>query len=397
MICQITKKQLVYFCLITVCISFMPTNGEHNFANQTIETRAVWLNDYAFNSDNIRNDTINKIRTANLNTVFLIAPPIGGNKGWSDPNDFAVMLDVLSADGLSVHAWIANLYRLKGVAADFTNETEQIQQISWVKQLLTTYPKLDGIHFDYIRSKELETVNSTQMNAISDLIGQAKVEISNLFPDKFLTTAGWPLSGEIRASEDQLPQWYIDWFNEYETDSVNRWNKAGYNHDGYPTCFGVQQDPVDWIANEQLDYHISMEYCFDTDWWKGEVDIWNTFPEEVVEQTFMGLGWYSGVWQEETITQEQVATEIVNKIRYGRLNNISGFSIFELNEPENNDSLLIDALSGDSTAPFYTEATSAFKATIKDNGNLPNYTLIILIAIIGGFSAAIALASKRRK
>ncbi len=352
-----------------------------------VETRAVWLNDYAFNSIAARNATISKMQAANLNTVFLIAPPIEDNKGWSGKDDFAITLDALNKVGVSVHVWVANLYRRVGHIADFTNDTERSEQVDWAISLLNTYPQLDGIHFDYLRTEELEPVNETKMDAISELIRETKARMNSQVPDKFLTTAGWPLSGEIRTPQDELPEWYNEWFEEFEANPINRWAKEGYDYNGYPTCFGVQQDPVMWLSDMGLDFHISMEYCYETSWWKGEVDIWNTFPNDVVDRVFMGVGWYSGVWEDEDWTEQQVAEEIVKKIQYGREHSITGFSIFEFGEPNNNDDVLITTLSGDENAPFWNEAISAFD--FSEDWDDSDCSILLTIIIVGTISLVI--------
>ncbi|TXT57893.1 MAG: hypothetical protein BAJATHORv1_10601 [Candidatus Thorarchaeota archaeon] len=397
MVWSIPKRNTLFLILIMVSLcSSITSIEEYTLADQNIETRAVWLNHYAFNSDAKRNETLEKIRSANLNTVLMISPPIGDNNGWSEIEDFSEMLEELVEYDISVHAWIANLYRVKGQRADFSNTTEQSEQINWALEILRTYPKLDGVHFDYIRTENLDYVNATKMNAISSVIEHTKERIREEFPEKYLTTAGWSLSGEIRTPQDELPEWYLEWFNQYEDDPVNRWSKAAYSHNGHPTCFGVQQDPVIWLSQGELDFHISMEYCYETDWWTGEVDIWNTFPYEVVEHIFMGLGWYSGVWEEESYTEEMVATEIVNKIQYGRSHKITGFSIFELGEPYNNDSILISKLAGDENDPFWNKAISGFKAESHSPIDLFQEN-IFPIALIGIISLVVVYAIKRKR
>lgn len=355
------------------------TNGRESLFNEVkacnqIETRGVWLNDYAFNSAQRRVETLEKIESANLNTIFLIAPPIAGNNGWSEAEDFVPMLSNATAKGLSVHAWVANMYRVKGTRADFLLEEEREAQKDWALALLEKYTQLDGIHFDYIRYHDLETINASKMNAILETLLLAKNAIKNNYPEKYLTCAGFPLSGSIHQEDDEIPGWFIQWFNNSSHDSVNRWKKEGYNGEGVPLPFRVQQDPVTWLNQQALDFHISMEYTYSTSWWCGEVDIWNTFPGNPTNNLFMGLGWYSGVWEEEGLPLEDVAEEIVNKINYGREHNIQGFSIFELGEPGNNDSIIINALAGED-GPFKEAAIPIFQDTDEKTNKLTGFPL----------------------
>jgi hypothetical protein len=45
-------------------------------AAATCETRGVWLNPYAFENDAVRSTTLQNVRRANLNTLFVLVPPI---------------------------------------------------------------------------------------------------------------------------------------------------------------------------------------------------------------------------------------------------------------------------------------------------------------------------------
>ncbi|TXT59098.1 MAG: hypothetical protein BAJALOKI2v1_250004 [Promethearchaeota archaeon] len=316
------------------------------------EMRAVWLNDYAFNTEALRTEAVNKIKDANLNTVFLLAPPIDNNRGWSTPDDFRYMLALLKSENLTVYAWICNLYRREGILTDYTNASEREAQKNWTLALLKEYEQLDGIHFDYIRYQNLSVVNSTKLQAIKETLFLVKNAISIQFPDKVLSTASFPLSGEISRTEDDIPHWYDEWFNNPKNNDINRWNRSGYSYKGIPTPFRVQQDPKNWITQNVIDFTISMEYCYEDSWWKGEVDIWNSWLGSNISQVMMGLGYYSGIWQDPNLTPSAVAEAIVNKIHYGRANNITGFSIFEFGEPGTNDYILIDALTKGPNAPF---------------------------------------------
>jgi hypothetical protein len=365
-----------------------------------VETRAVWLNHYAFDNPEGRNETLRKIFSANFNTAFIIAPPIDGNNGWSNPSNFKAMITALTEQGVSVHIWIANLYRVQGELADFRLVAEQNAQRDWSLALLAEYPKVDGIHFDYIRYQEADIVSSEKMLGIFKTFSVTKKAISEQYPNKYLTCAGFPLSGAIATEEDEIPTWYTEWFNDLENDPVNRWKTEPYLWKGIPLPFRVQQDPVRWLNGSVLDFHVSMEYDYSTSWWCNEVDIWQTFLGDLINKVFMGLGWYSGVWDEEGITPEKTAEEIVNKINYGREHQIEGFSLFELGEPGNNDSIIIDALAGDENAPFWEETQSIFSYELEMKEKLFRRYLIITSISVG--TAAIVVLSvafliKKRK
>ncbi|TXT67548.1 MAG: hypothetical protein BAJALOKI1v1_70039 [Promethearchaeota archaeon] len=321
-------------------------------ASSSKEMRAVWLNDYAFNTEQKRLETIKKISDANLNAIFLIAPPINGNKGWSDVDDFEAMLSLANSKGLTIYAWVCNLHRIAGTLADFTNSSERQAQRDWALALLEEYELLDGIHFDYIRYNSSSIVNQTQINAIKETLILTQNALKTQYPNKKFSTASKPLSGEFREPEDYIPYWYSTWFNDSNNNDVNRWNRSGYMYDGIPTPFVFQQDPKLWVSINAIDFTVSMEYCYETSWWKGEVDVWNSWVENNISKVSMGLGYYSNVWDDLDITPQLVAQEIVQKIHYGRANNISGFSIFEFGEPGNDDYILIDALTKGPNAPF---------------------------------------------
>ncbi|MBD3255896.1 MAG: hypothetical protein GF383_12440 [Candidatus Lokiarchaeota archaeon] len=361
-------------------------------SNDMNEMRAVWLNDYAFATHQKRLETIQKIEDANLNTVFLIAPPIGENKGWSDVDDFNSMLSLAKTKGLSVHAWVCNMYRIEGKCADFTNETEREAQKDWALAILNEYDQLDGIHFDYIRYNISTLVNQTKMEAIEETLILTRNALNAQFPDKIFSTASFPLSGEIKNNDDYIPPWYNDWFNNSENNHLNRWNRTGYDYKGIPTPFRVQQDPKNWVSLNTINFTISMEYCYETSWWKGEVNIWNNWMGINVSRVYMGLGYYSKVWEDPAITPNLVAQEIVQKINYGRLNNISGFSIFEFGEPGNDDYILINALTIGPNAPFRDEGLGSNGNSGENNIDSGNNTLILVITLIIFITAFFSIA-----
>jgi hypothetical protein len=353
------------------------------------EMRGVWLNDYAFNSPETRTETIEKIEQCNLNTIFLIAPPIEDNNGWSEVEDFTSMLSLAKSKGLTIYVWMCNMYRIEGQLADFTNSSEREAQKDWALALLEEYNLLDGIHFDYIRynMSSNAVVNQTKMNGILDTLVLTKNAINTQFPNKVFSTATFPLSGETRNPEDFIPSWYSDWFNDSNNNDVNRWNRSAYEYKGIPTPFRVQQDPKRWIVNNVINFTISMEYCYETSWWKGEVDIWNNWLYSNISKVYMGLGYYSKVWKDPDITPDLVAQEIVQKVHYGRGHNISGFSIFEFGEPGNDDYILIDALTKGADAPFKDQSVDILLLEyFRSSGESDSFNIFIMIFMILGIS-----------
>ncbi len=322
------------------------------------ETRAVWLNDYAFDTEAHRSETLKKIQEANLNTAFLIAPEINGNNGWSEAADFSAMLTDLKSANIVVHIWIASACRVSNACneVDFRNSTERQTQVDWAAALLDQYPSADGIHLDYIRYIDKETIQADKMNGVSLTVEETYNELDTNYPAKRLSAATLGLSGEYADFENEdVPSWYRTWFNDHISDPINRWTAPGYNGSGVPSGLTRQQDPYTWMTGGYIDDVFSMEYDYSTSWWSGEVDIWNSFLNNDLERLNMGLGWYSGVWSDPEIEPTDVAAEIVNKINYGRSNNVRGYSIFEFGEPGNDDSILITQLSG---GPFSSAADS---------------------------------------
>lgn len=82
-----------------------------NQAAPDCEVRGAWLNPHAFRDNTARLTTMQKVKAANINTLFVLAPPIGNSRGWSTASSFSLLLqDALAAD-ISVHLWVANRLR----------------------------------------------------------------------------------------------------------------------------------------------------------------------------------------------------------------------------------------------------------------------------------------------
>ena len=336
----------------------------------TFETRAVWLNNYAFDSPAKRIETLQKITDANLNTVFLIVPD-DTRPAWSTVADFTAMLADAKALGLAAHVWMINMYRTSGQTADFTEPAEQAAQVQWARTLLDSFPALDGVHFDYIRYPTQDRLDSVKMEGIRQTILQTHGMLQAEYPGRFLTAALINLGQDCAdwihpysEGGDDIPAWFRTWF---AANPGNRWDDLSFcgsypTPDGVPTQMTFQQNGVSYANNNILDFIIAMEYTYYTSWWSGEVDIWNSFLGPEVNHVYMGLGWYQNVWTSAGVNPEEVAAAMVDKIEYGRLNGITGFSIFEFGEPGTTDSIVINALTQGPDAPFAEPAVSALLA-----------------------------------
>ncbi|GJQ60484.1 MAG: hypothetical protein D8M57_16735 [Candidatus Scalindua sp. AMX11] len=358
------------------------------------ELRGVWLNQYAFNSLN-RQETLEKILQANLNTVFVISPQIEDNNGESDPDDFKAFIHDAKSRGLSVHGWICNHWRTDNRSTvNFADPKEQKAQVKWVISLLDTYPELDGVHFDYIRYEIWEKCNAVKMNGINETIRLANAAIKLKYPEKFLTATsfaaasasyhgvdygtvvGW-LTGLFTGEENlwvgDVPQWYQKWYaknpdnwysmrNTIEKD-LKKTRLLGPEH------FNFQQDPTTWIREGMVDAVIPMQYTSNDQTLEDEVNLWNSFVPDQSDKIYLGLGWLE---EKDHNDWQYDPSAIVRHINYGRSKGIKGFVIFELTSaelPEGVDDWdLVRALSVDSEinnfqAPFSNRVPSPLSST----------------------------------
>lgn len=354
---------------------------------ESCETRAVWLNAAAFSDDGRIQSIIQKIQDANLNTIFALAPPVGGNKGWSNPTAFDNLITAAKSHGISIHGWIANLYRLdKNCSegdpdpfctwrADFTSSGEQDSQAEWARALLTEYPDLDGIHLDYIRYETEDQLDSEKINGVTATVRKTYNLIKSQFPGKYVTAAVRPPGqwcvdhNNPYPSGDDIPEWFTRWFDNYPG---NRWDNVCWDRDANGNCtycdcvpsgLSVQQDAQAWLNEgiidgvQIMDYpHQDKEQCYNC-WWKESLhylaDFQNGTPNKIDE----GLGWEFNTDWSIPFTKEEIADGIVNKVEYGRTVGLKGFSIFELGKPGIDDYILINKLSAPD-GPFAQEAIS---------------------------------------
>ena len=249
---------------LVLCLAAGAVNGQ-----AMDEVRGVWLNPDAFNSPSARSSTLGKIASANLNTVFLAAPPINGNYGWSDPAAFQICLDDARLQGLAVHGWIANHSRLGGSPVDFSSAAERASQRQWVLDLLAAYRDLDGVHFDYIRDEHWDDPDAARMGGITELLRISKEAIDSAFAGKRLTATSFTsASASYLGSQPDwsgdVPQWYRDW---YDADPGNWYIQQGATDPSLdpdwllgPLHFNYQQNSPFWLSSAYADAVVPMQY-----------------------------------------------------------------------------------------------------------------------------------------
>jgi hypothetical protein len=306
------------------------------------EIRGAWINPPAFRTESKRTETLDKVLRGGLNTLFVIAPPIGENEGWSEPDDFASFISGAKSEGLTVHGWVANKYRIEGQEADFGDIAEQDAQVQWAIDLLTEYPTLDGFHLDYIRYS-WENVSLERMNGITETVRKIKEAMGQ----KQVTAAVFRMNPmNWNVTEDEIPDWFTKWY----ANNPNSWFETYYSGNAVPQFMKYQQDPVIWANNDYADAIIPMQYTLDDVLWNKGAEHWKIFLPE--KHVYMGLG-----WENHNINP----THIVNKIKSGRELGVNGFVIFQLGGKKDgefiNDEPLIEALTIDSnlndwSAPF---------------------------------------------
>ncbi len=326
------------------------------------EVRGIWVDE--LESSEKAAAILANIRAANLNTVFVVSPPVGPNGGWSNKKQFANFVKQASRANLSVHIWVPNMYRKKnGAQSDFQNKKERTAQKKWVLSLLKKYKRyVDGIHFDYIRYYDWENVNDGQkMDAVTQVVREMTSAVRKKYKKMFVTAttvSATPTWADFSAED--IPDWFRDWYgahpgNVYETS---------YGFPTVPNHMKYQQDPVSWIRESDLDAVMPMQYATsDTDW-NQEADSWKSFlsyAEKEPTRILMGIGWLE---EEGHPEWGYDAAGVARKIAYGRSLGYKGFVIYELNGGER-DSELVNVLTADLAensydAPFENSKSTCF-------------------------------------
>jgi hypothetical protein len=321
------------------------------------EVRGTWLNPYAFDTPTRLEETLNKIQAANLNTIFVLAPPIGEFNGWSDPDAFAELVAQAHAAGISVHIWVAAMYRVAGVRADFRLPEEQAAQADWAEALMTAYPQADGYHLDYIRFSDWEDVNvEGKLDGVSATVDAVAEVLKTLPSQKQLTSTSFGLAPQYADFfEEDIPLWFRTWFNANPTNDYV--DPYGGGYDTVPSFFKYQQDPVGWTIDSGLSAMIPMEYTLSDYYWNQSAKNLASFVANAgipVSHALMGIGWLE---EEGHDNWGYDAPGVVRKIKVGRTQSLGGFVIFEIGSRDVDDwplinTLTIDSADNDFDAPY---------------------------------------------
>jgi hypothetical protein len=327
------------------------------------EVRGVWLKPPAISSPLQREETFKKIRKARLNTLFVITPPMKGNKSWSTQEEFESTLNHAKALGLSVHVWITNNDRVPG-GVDFTSPYEQKKQSQWGVALLEAYPSLDGVHLDYIRDMEWESGSMARTEGVSSTVRLSYEAIKSSYPSKFLTAAVFPSQPNYGGDRNEyLPPWFRSWVSAHPESP---YSPQGSRGDRYvPLGLKYQQDAMGWLRGEFIDAIIPMEYTTDDRLWQQDLENWIALHDGDPAGIFIGLGWLE---EKEHPDWGYDASGMVRKIRIGRGKGVRGFVIFVFTPSGERDWRLVDALAVDSEvndydAPFKKPAPSCLDSS----------------------------------
>ncbi len=332
------------------------------------EVRGTWLNPYAFGTPTRLEATLDKIQAANLNTIFVLAPPIGDFNGWSDPDAFEALVTQADALGISVHIWVAAMYRVAGVRADFRLPEEQAGQADWAEALMTAYPRADGYHLDYIRFSDWEDVNvDGKLDGVSATVDAVAEVLKTLPSQKQLTSTSFGLAAQYADFEEEdIPLWFRTWFNANPANDYV--DPYGGGYDTVPCFFKYQQDPIGWAVDSGLSAMIPMEYTLiDADWNQSARNFASFAAHAGIPSShaLMGIGWLE---EEGHDNWGYDAPGVVRKIKYGRTQGLGGFVIFEIGSRDVDDWPLINALTIDSAdnefdAPYENAVPSCLSIT----------------------------------
>ncbi len=283
------------------------------FSSDRCFIRANWIRPPSFDTAQSRLTTLQKLKLAKLNTVFLAAPQTGLGYGWSNEASFAQFLGELRAENFSVHLWVQNKMRgarsdadEENAQADFESETERTLQVNWITDLLDRYPNLQGVHYDYIRYEDQPAWvgEFSKTEAVSKTISAISSQIRQRYSTKFLSASSFvaePTYGDFDA--EFVSFWFRSWSSwitsaANDSNEINTLFKALANQSAskhsVPTFFKFQQNPVSWLKRNFIDVVVPMQYTTDVHKYQTEISIWKSFfshqnlsPQRLV----MGTGW----------------------------------------------------------------------------------------------------------
>lgn len=390
------------------------------------ELRGNWVNNDSIVTLEQRQELIQKMVKARLNTVFLRVPTIGNNHGEGDVEPFFDFLYDCKAAGFVVFGWIANQERtFPDAPVDLELPEEQAAQAKWVEDILVNFPCLDGIALNYVGYPTLEEPDlskqegaSLTVKAIRAVTDRAGVELlTTSFPAATVT-----FQGVEPNWQGEIPKWYQEWYaynssNYFKVEAskggtglINRVSLGGSSPDYLlgPSFLSYQQDPTTWMGNGFIDYLVPMQYTSDPAVMRNEIDVWASFtqwagrPMSIIN---LGLGWFD---EPSSFPDSKFdAAAIVQHIEYGRSKGIGGYTIFRLGRPGIDDKPLIDALTvpnnkNGGKPPNPTNASSPFqnfglvctvmpnvqsasgRATL-DSGSFWTLTVVLAVLLRGTF------------
>jgi hypothetical protein len=343
------------------------------------ELRGNWVNNDTIVTLEQRQELIQKMGRARLNTVFLKVPTIGKNHGEGEIEPFFEFLHDCKAAGFVVFGWIANHKRTFPTSpADLRLPEEQAAQAKWVEDILINFPCLDGIALNYVGSFPIEEPDlakqegaSLTVKAIRAVTDKARVA---------LLTTSFPaatVSYRVEASgQGEVPKWFQEWYAYNSSNFYANANLANPNPDYelVPSFMSFQQDPTTWMGNGFIDYLVPMQYTSDLAVIRDEIDVWASFTQWVgrpMSVISLGLGWFDELNSvDEPVSYPMAklldAAAIVEQIEYGRSKGVGGYTIFRLGHPGIDDTPLINALTvpnknNSGTPPNPTNASSPFQ------------------------------------
>ncbi len=140
-----------------------------------------------------------------------------------------------------------------------------------------------------------------------------------------------------------------------------------------PNHFSFQQNSPVWLGPAYAHSVIPMQYSSNRSLWRDEVDLWKSFTSFLgngFDRLAMGLGWLTEAGHDDWTHD---AGALVDHIKYGRSQGVTGFVIFEFGTEGVDDQPLIDALTVDSLindfdAPFKQSAESWLGGPVCGDG-----------------------------
>ena len=351
------------------------------------ETRAVWLNPPAFNSGSRREQTMRYLVKANFNTIFIQAPEIDGNLGVADHDDFVNFVQTAKTNGMSVQMWIMS-HRRTGKEIDFRKDSEQAAQKQWVLGLLAKYGDLvDGIHLDYIRYDDWESVNvNGKMDAIKKTIAGIKAAMAGQYPDKQLTATSFTLEPQWEESyrnppywEEDVPEWFKTWYADNPGSIYDGAITRKVKYIGVPVHMKFQQDPMSWLTSGSVDAILPMQYSYHEATWNNEAAYWKRFFKDTnqnPDNLIMGVGWLDPEGHSDWGWQKD---KVVSHIEYGRSIGLTGFSIFQIGAEVGQGQSDADLINLLKDGPFANPTTSCLRgSTLK---KLTTHTLFLPLVL----------------